>query len=65
MEAFEKEHQITLPSPYREFILQVAMQLRLQESDVVTQVSNGGPGPPRQGLVKLGEAVPMPMAHVR
>jgi len=41
VEAFEKEHQITLPSPYREFIL---------------QVRNGGPGPPRQGLVKLGEA---------
>jgi len=43
VESFEKEHKITLPPAYRGFILQVA---------------NGGCGPPRTGLAKLGEAMP-------
>lgn len=38
--AFEKEHEISLPEDYREFLI---------------HVGNGGDGPPEYGLRKLGE----------
>jgi len=37
---FEEEHKISLPSDYKEFLM---------------EVGNGGDGPPEYGLLKLGE----------
>lgn len=40
IDLFEKEHAVSLPKDYRDFLLNIA---------------NGGEGPPEYGLLKLGE----------